>query len=132
MFMVHPKKPVGVYVTCPNPEESLETLTRRVLDYVAPMFFHDLDDESSSSPWDAKPLVSRTGDGDGKAIVNLFKRANQEIQVAVFQRVTTERKFLYGYFAMRHIPPKKVDPKFLDEQGRGSRALEGLLMAFPH
>ena len=131
MIMLDPKKPAGLFVTYPNDNESTEALTKRLLDFIGPMFIHEKGKAKSDVTWDTTPLLSHKADGEGKAKVNVFRGANQEVQVQIYERTTGVRPFLYGYFAMRHIPAKGDDPKFLDEKGQGVKAFEKLWKSFP-
>lgn len=131
MIMLDPKKPAGMFVTYPNDNESTETLTKRLLDFIGPMFIHEKSKDKAELTWDTTSLLSHKGDGDGKAKVNVSKRANQEVQVTIYERAAGLHPFLYGYFAMRHIPRKGDDPKFLDEKGQGVKAFEKLWKSFP-
>lgn len=132
VMMLEPKKPAGMFITYPNDNETTDALRQRILDLVAPMFIHD-EKLKAVTPitWDAKPLPAHEGDGDGKALLNLYSAATNEMQVAIYERTTGARPFLYGYFAMRHKSGKSDDGKFLDEQGQGVKAFDKLWKSFP-
>ncbi len=130
-IMLDPKKPAGMFVTYPNDNESTEALTKRLLDFIGPMFIHEKGKDKLNLTWETTSLLSHKGDGDGKAKVNVIKGPKQEVQVAIYERATGVRPFLYGYFAMRHIPEKNEDPKFLDQKGEGVKAFEKLWKSIP-
>jgi hypothetical protein len=132
VMMLDPKRPAGMFVTYPNDNETTETLRQRILALVAPMFIHDEKLKATTAiTWDTKSLPSHPDDGDGKALVKLYSGATNEMQVAIYERTTGVRPFLYGYFAMRHKSGKSDDGKFLDEQGQGVKAFEKLWKSFP-
>ena len=131
-MMLDPKKPGGMFVTYPNDNETSDALRQRILAFVSPMFIHD-EKGKTATPinWVASPLPAHEGDGDGKAVANVCSTATNELQVAIYERTTGPRPFLYGYFAMRHKSGKSDDGKFLDAQGLGVKAFDKLWKSFP-
>lgn len=129
-MVLDPQKPVGMFVTYPNENETLESLRQRILTFVGPMFIHSEKGQANTTlSWATTPLPSHLGDGDGKAFMNLYSTSTNEVQVTIYERAGTQ-PFLYGYFAMRHKPGQKDDGKFLDEQGQGVKAFEKLWKSF--
>jgi hypothetical protein len=131
MMMLDPKKPAGLFVIYPNDNETMDTLRQRILAFVGPMFIHDEKLKAETAiAWDTKTLPAHEDDGAGKAAANFYGRANDETQVAIYERATGSKPVLYGYFAMRHKPGKDDDGKFLDEQGQGVKAFDKLWKSF--
>ncbi len=132
LMMLDPKKPAGMFVTYPNDNESTEALHQRLLKTIGPMFIHDEKGKAETTiSWNMQPLPSHEGDGEGKAVANTYSDETQELQVAIYERTSGPRSFLYGYFAMRHKAGKSDDGKFLDEHGQGVKAFDKLWKSFP-
>ena len=130
-FMIlDPKKPAGMVVTYPNDNETTEALGKRMLEFIGPMFIHEKGTPQPSFTWNTKPLSSHPGDGEGKATINTYSGATQDLQVAIYERTGGPRPFLYAYFAMRHKEGKGDDGKFLDDQGNGVKAFDKLWKSF--
>jgi hypothetical protein len=132
-LMLDPKKPAGMFVTYPNDNETTEALRNRLLAFLGPMFIHEKDKPKGegSLVWTTKSLPAHPDDGEGKATINTYGGANEEVQVTIYERTTGVRPFLYGYFGMRHNPSKSDDAKFLDDQGQGVKAFDKLWKSFP-
>jgi len=130
MMMLDPKKPAGMIVIYPNDNETTEALTRRLLDFIGPMFRQEKGTANASISWSTKPLPSHPGDGQGRATMNTYSESGQEVQVAIYERTETSGSFLYGYFAMRHKDGKGDDGKFLDDQGNGVKGFDKLWKSF--
>jgi hypothetical protein len=131
VMLLDPKRPAGMFVIYPNDNETTDALRQRILGFVGLMFIHDekLKPETAIA-WDTKTLPAHEGDGAGKAVANFYSKANEETQVAIYERSTGSQPVLYGYFAMRHKPGKGDDGKFLDEQGEGVKAFDKLWKSF--
>lgn len=107
LMMLDPKRPAGMVVTYPNDNETTEALSKRLLDFIGPMFIHEKGTPEPVITWNTKPLISHPGDGEGKATINAYSGTAQEVQVAIYERTGGSRPFLYGYFAMRHKSRKR-------------------------
>jgi hypothetical protein len=95
------------------------------------MFLHDEKDKTPAVlTWNTTALPSHEDDGEGKALASVYSGVTQELQIAIYERTTGPRPFLYGYFAMRHKAHKGDDGKFLDEQGQGVKAFDKLWQSF--
>jgi hypothetical protein len=126
LMTLDPKKAAGIFVTYPNDNETTEALSKRLLDFIGPMFIHDKGTPKPGITWSTSPLVSHPGDGAGKATVNIYTDPTQEVQVVIYERTTATTPLLYGYFAMRNKPGRKDDGKFLDDNGKGIKAFDKL------
>ena len=131
VMMLDPKRPAGMIVIYHNDRETTEALSKRLLDFILPMFFHEKGTMEPGITWNTKPLVSHPGDGDGKATINTYSAADQEVQVAIYERTGGVRPFLYGYFGMRHKVGKGDDARFVDDQGNGVKAFDKLWKSLP-
>ena len=118
-------RPVGMFVTYPDENETTEALRLRLLRAIARMF-----NENSPLTWDERPLLSHPDDGYGRASAYYYLGSPHQIQIVIYERSTGSAPFLYGYFAMQNKWDSCPDGPFLDEQGRGPRDLEDLRNSF--
>ena len=130
LMMLDPKRAAGMVVTYANDNETTEALTKRLLDYIGPMFIHEKGTAKANIAWTTKPLLPHPGDGQGKATMNTYSDPDREVQVAIYERTGASGSFIYGYFAMHHTQVKPDDGKFLDDQGNGVKDFDKLWKSF--
>jgi hypothetical protein len=128
VLIIDPKKPGGMFVSYPDDNETIASLRQRIRTKVTGMFVHG--DKNPELAWDARPLPSHKGDGDGKASLETATAGDMELQFVTYER-TTGAPFLYGYFAMRHKSGKGDNGRFIDEQGKGVKAFDELWQSMP-
>lgn len=125
MLMVAAGRPVGMFVTYPDENETTEALRLRLLRAIAKMF-----NDESAITWDERPILSHPDDGYGRASAYYYLGSPQQMQIVIYERSTGPAPFLYGYFAMQNKWDTCPDGPFLVEQGRGTRALDDLRNSF--
>jgi hypothetical protein len=129
MTMLNPEKPVGIFISYPNENESIEALKARLLPAIAKMFLHD-EKVVEKAVWQTKILPVHAGDKGDKAVMNLHEGEQMTLQVTFYEREHNGLTFVYGYFAMKLTGSKK-SKDFLDDSGQGVKEFEKFWKSFP-
>lgn len=126
--MLNPDAPAAIFVTYPNEGESVEDLSKRVLNAIPNLFFGGKEKEYV---WTSKSIEVNQGDKAGS--LNTTNSGNSSFQVALFERDWNGLSFVYGYFAMKSGKSKKgdLDKYWLDENGKGVKPFEKFVKTFP-
>jgi hypothetical protein len=123
MLMLNPDAAAAIVVSYPDDKESLEELTKRLVQAV-PGFFGDI--KNTPTEWSSKPIEIHAGDIPNSGFLLTGKNGDRMLQLATFQREVNGLTFVYGYFAMRSPKDKDGDVKkyWMDDNGKGVKPFE--------
>jgi hypothetical protein len=118
VVMLHPKKPVGIFILHVRDGQTVDDLCKQVYSSIARMFLHD---SSLEQDWVTSSLPAHEGISNETGKLSQASGNEQEIQVMVYTRTMAVGEVLYGYFAMRSKSSKGKDSKgvFADGAGKG-------------
>jgi hypothetical protein len=117
MFL-HPDKPAGIFITYPDKDETIDSLSKRARAFFAKMFVHK-EEVTNALNWQLQTLVPHLG--DKTSATHYVVSENMEMQVNVYEREVNGLTFIYGYFAMRG---DKSKADFLNSEGKGVKAFD--------
>lgn len=118
IVMLHPKRPVGMFILHVSDGQTVEELSKRVHSSIARMLLHD---SSIEQDWVTSSLPAHEEITNETGKLSHASGNQQEIQVMVYTRTMGVGEVLYGYFAMRNKSSKEKDSKgvFADNAGKG-------------
>ena len=116
-LLLDPKRPDGMFIVYPKPEDGPDVLPNLLQSMVAGMFFHD---EKAQVSWTATPLAAHPGIENETGTLYSASNNEMELQLVSYTRTLGATTVVYGYFAMRHKSGKyKDDAPFIDASGKG-------------
>jgi len=121
-LLIEAKRPDGMFIVYPKPEDGPEVLPTLLKSMVAGMFFHK---DKSQATWTATPLTAHPGIENETGTLYSASNQEMEIQLVSYTRTLGATTVVYGYFAMRHKSGKhKDDASFIDAYGKGVEAFD--------
>ena len=124
VLLLNPKRPSGLFVVYPKPEEGTEVIPNLLKAMVAGMFFHD---EKAQVAWTTAVLPAHEGISNETGTLYSASNDKLEIQLSVYSRTLGATTVLYGYYGMKHKGKKnKDDAPFIDASGKGVQDFDKL------
>jgi copper(I)-binding protein len=123
VLMLHPKKPAGMFVIYPKPDQKSDELINIVRPVLAKMFIHD---SKAELVWTEAPLPAHRDVTDESGKLMLTSADKMEVQIAVYTRHIEGEEVVYGHFAMRNSSDKKQSAEFVDASGDGVKDFDKL------
>ena len=124
LFALRQDSPSGLFIVYPKDNESVDQLKKRLTDYILPMFLHE---EKSTKDESTQPsaapritsMPSHKGDLPGNGEIYLYVTSKAEVQILFYNRSSTDKPYVYGYFAYHSLPAKEKSKDWADANGNG-------------
>ena len=130
ILMLDAKAPAVIFITYPNEGESIDSLRKRVAEFIPSLFGAKAKDDEEFS-WESKRIPENKGDIADGAEIRSIDAKDKQLQLAMYEREHKGVRLLYGYFAMKPDKPDKYGKNiWLDDKGEGVKGFDEFWKSF--